>query len=67
LYAFGLLVLWLVPRMTWNLLALDIGLSAYILIGARFEERKLLREYGPAYADYMRRTPMLLPIKRKSV
>ena len=47
--------------MTWNLLALIVGLTAYIFIGAHFEERKLLLEFGDAYAEYRRQTPMLVP------
>lgn len=61
LYTCGLLLIWLVPTMTWNLLALAAGLTAYILIGIYFEDRKLLREFGPAYAEYRRRTPALIP------
>ena len=61
LYTCSLLLLWLVPTMTWNLLALAIGLTVYILIGIIFEESKLLREFGPAYAEYRRRTPGLIP------
>jgi len=47
--------------MTWNLLALIIGLTTYIIIGAYFEERKLLNEFGDAYAEYRQHTPMLIP------
>lgn len=61
LYAFGLVLLWLVPKMSWNVLALSLGLTAYLIIGAKLEERKLLREYGTDYEAYMRRTPMLFP------
>jgi protein-S-isoprenylcysteine O-methyltransferase Ste14 len=61
LYSCGLVFIWLIPIMTWNLLALLIGLSAYIIVGAYFEERKLLIEFGTAYADYRQRTPMLIP------
>jgi protein-S-isoprenylcysteine O-methyltransferase Ste14 len=61
LYTAGLVIIWLIPIMTWNLLALIIGLSAYIIIGAYFEERKLLMDFGDAYADYRRHTPMLVP------
>ena len=61
LYTAGLLFIWLMPRMTCNLLALNIGLTIYILIGALFEEQKLLREFGDAYAEYHRKTPMLVP------
>lgn len=61
LYTAGLVFIWLIPVMTVNLLAFNIGLSGYILVGAIFEERKLLREYGKAYAEYRARTPMLIP------
>lgn len=61
LYSAGLLFIWLVPIMTANLLALNLALSAYLIIGALFEERKLRREYGEAYARYQERTPMLVP------
>jgi len=65
LYSCGLIILWLTPLMSWNVLALVFGLTAYILIGIRFEERKLLAEFGQAYADYQRRTPALLPRLRR--
>ena len=61
LYTAGLVFIWLLPIMTWNLLALNIGLTAYIFIGATFEERKLLHQFGETYADYRHRTPMLIP------
>ena len=61
LYTAGLVFLWLAPVMTTNILALILGLSLYIYIGARFEERRLIHEFGQAYLDYQRRTPMLLP------
>jgi protein-S-isoprenylcysteine O-methyltransferase Ste14 len=61
LYLFGLLIIWLLPLMTWNILAFNLGATAYILIGIQFEERKLLKEFGQAYADYQRNVPMLLP------
>jgi protein-S-isoprenylcysteine O-methyltransferase Ste14 len=61
LYTAGLVVIWLLPIMTWNLLALNIGLTAYVFIGSYFEERKLLLEFGEAYSEYRNRTPMLIP------
>lgn len=61
LYTFGLLFIWLSPTLTWNTLALNLGLTAYILIGAKLEERKLLVEFGEAYRAYQKRTPMLVP------
>lgn len=61
LYTAGLIFIWLLPIMTWNLLALNLGLTAYVFIGAYFEERKLLLEFGEAYAEYCLHTLMLIP------
>jgi protein-S-isoprenylcysteine O-methyltransferase Ste14 len=61
LYFFGLVVIWLTPVMTANVLAFNAGATLYLYIGALFEERKLVREYGDAYSAYQRRVPMLLP------
>ena len=61
LYTAGLVFIWLTPVMTVNLLAMNTGLTIYIVVGALFEERKLLHEYGQAYADYCKNTPMLVP------
>jgi protein-S-isoprenylcysteine O-methyltransferase Ste14 len=61
LYATGLVILWLAPQMTVNRLVLITCLSLYLIIGAFYEERKLARDFGPAYAEYRSRTPMFLP------
>jgi methanethiol S-methyltransferase len=61
LYTAGLLFIWLTPQMTGNLLSLNIGLTIYIMVGAIFEERKLVRQFGEAYVEYQERTPMLIP------
>ena len=61
LYTFSLLFLWLTPTVSQNSLTVYIGSTLYILIGAYFEERKLLREFGEAYAIYKKSTPMLIP------
>lgn len=61
LYTFSLLALWLNPVMSVNNLTLYLGATAYIWIGAQLEERKLLREFGEAYAAYRAVTPMLIP------
>jgi protein-S-isoprenylcysteine O-methyltransferase Ste14 len=60
-YTAGLVFIWLLPIMTCNLLALNLGLTAYVYIGANFEERKLQLEFGESYSEYRQRTPMLLP------
>ena len=61
LYTAGLVFIWLIPIMTYNLLALNLGLTAYVIIGVYFEERKLLLEFGDANAEYRQKTPMLIP------
>jgi protein-S-isoprenylcysteine O-methyltransferase Ste14 len=66
LYTAGLVFIWFSPEMTVNRLALWIVFSLYILIGAYFEERKLLRDFGAVYAEYKARTPFLIPKISKS-
>ena len=61
LYTAGLVFIWLTPVMTTSLLALNIGLTIYLVLGAYYEERKLVREFGDAYTNYQQRTPMLIP------
>ncbi len=61
LYAAAFLLLWLAPVMTWNLLALDIGFSAYLLIGTIFEERKQVQQFGKEYEQYREQTPRIVP------
>ena len=61
LYTFGLLILWLSSCVSVNSFTVFLALTIYILIGIVFEERKLRREFGQAYADYKSATPMLIP------
>ncbi|HEX7542343.1 MAG TPA: isoprenylcysteine carboxylmethyltransferase family protein [Anaerolineales bacterium] len=61
LYAAGLAFIWLMPLMTFNVLAVNIALTVYVITGAYFEERKLRREFGQDYMDYMAITPMFIP------
>ena len=61
LYTANLIILWLTPEMTLNRLILWTIFSLYFVVGAAFEERKLLREFGQQYADYKAKTPMLIP------
>jgi protein-S-isoprenylcysteine O-methyltransferase Ste14 len=52
---------WAAPEMTAGHLLLAAGLSAYILIALRYEERDLLGVFGPDYENYRGRVGMLLP------
>jgi hypothetical protein len=42
-------------------LATAVWASAYLAIGARLEENRLLALYGASYRDYRRRVPSLIP------
>lgn len=61
IYTTMFVAMWLMPVMSWNLLALAIGVSIYNIIGARLEERKLSAEFGSAYDTYRKKTPFLIP------
>ena len=65
LYLFALILLWLTPVMTVNIATANVVIAAYFYIGSVFEERKLLVEFGEAYADYQRRVPRLIPRLRR--
>ncbi|MDE2200073.1 MAG: isoprenylcysteine carboxylmethyltransferase family protein [Rhodospirillales bacterium] len=60
LYLGLLLVLWGTATTPFALATASCA-TLYILVGIHFEERKLARLYGEAYAAYRRRVPMLLP------
>ena len=62
-YTLGFIIMWLLPWMTVNRLALIISTSIYMVIGAHLEERRMLREFGEEYAQYKQRTPMFFPGK----
>jgi len=61
LYTFSLLFIWFSPTVSQNSLTVYVGATLYVLAGIYFEERKLLREFGHAYAEYKQSTPMLIP------
>jgi protein-S-isoprenylcysteine O-methyltransferase Ste14 len=61
LYTFSLLFLWLTPTLTQNSIVVFLGATIYVLIGTWFEERKLIKNFGQAYAEYQLITPMLIP------
>ena len=61
LYTFSLLFLWLTPTLTQNSIVVFLGATIYVLIGTWFEERKLIKNFGHAYAEYQLITPMLIP------
>jgi len=61
LYTGGILVIWFTPVMSVNLLTLFTCLTIYLIIGARFEEKRMIHEFGNEYKKYQRRVPLLIP------
>ena len=61
IYTCMFLLVWMMPVMSWNILALSIGISVYNVLGAILEERKLINEFGQAYEEYRRSTPFIIP------
>ncbi len=61
LYAGFFLAFWATPAMTTGHLLLAAGLSVYMLIAIRLEERNLVDTFGADYVAYRETTPMLVP------
>jgi len=51
------------PIMTVSHLMFAAGMTVYILIAVRYEERDLAEKFGAVYEKYQESTPMLLPGK----
>jgi protein-S-isoprenylcysteine O-methyltransferase Ste14 len=67
-YFFGLVLVWAGDK-TLPLLVSTLAITIYLIVGSKFEERKLLALHGEAYRRYMERVPGLVPVpwKRLSV
>lgn len=62
IYAAFILILWSGPVWSLDRLILALPLTAYCVLGPRLKERRYLRRHGADYADYVSRTPALLPL-----
>lgn len=60
-YFFLLVILW-TQDLHFTQLIVYCLISAYLLIGSRIEERKLITHYGEAYQEYCRQVPGLFPL-----
>jgi protein-S-isoprenylcysteine O-methyltransferase Ste14 len=59
---FGVIVgIWATPTMTLTHLCFAILLTGYTVIGALFEEKDLIRDFGDDYRNYQKKTRMFIP------
>jgi protein-S-isoprenylcysteine O-methyltransferase Ste14 len=65
LYAGFFLAFWAAPQMSAGHLLFAIGMSAYILIAIRYEERDLTNLFGRDYENYRAGVGMLMPRFRR--
>jgi len=61
LYVGFFLAFWATPQMSGGHLLLAAGMSVYMLIGIRHEERDLVGLFGDEYEQYRSRVGMMLP------
>jgi methanethiol S-methyltransferase len=61
LYLGFFLAFWATPHMSYGHLLLSIGVSVYMLIAIRYEERDLVGLFGAQYVEYRARVGMLIP------
>ena len=61
LYSGFFLAFWATPHMSYGHLLLSAGMSAYMLIAIRYEERDLTDYYGEDYTAYRKNVGMILP------
>ena len=66
LYSGFFLAFWATPVMSYGHLLLAAGMSAYMLIAIRYEERDLVGHYGEDYVRYRQGVGMLTPRFRRS-
>jgi protein-S-isoprenylcysteine O-methyltransferase Ste14 len=59
-----LLAIWGQPIMPRELLMLNVGMTVYIVVAIRLEERDLVRVFGAEYARYRDTVPALIPFVR---
>lgn len=59
-YSLGLVLIW-TRDMDAAWLVSALAITAYLVVGSRLEERKLVAEFGEAYRAYQRRVPGLVP------
>lgn len=67
LYSGFVIAFWATPVMSWGHLLLALGMTGYMLVAIRYEERDLVGIFGKDYEEYRGRVGMLAPrIRRRA-
>jgi protein-S-isoprenylcysteine O-methyltransferase Ste14 len=61
LYSCMLVFFWSVPDISTDRLVFAVLWTAWVVVGATWEERDLVADFGESYRRYQQRVPMLLP------
>jgi len=61
-YAGGILIVW-ARNLDMGAILTNLVITAYFIIGALLEEKRMLAEFGEEYMGYRRRVSMLFPFK----
>ncbi len=56
-----LIAMWATPDLTAGRALFAAGMTAYILVGTRFEEKDLVRFFGETYRRYQKKVPAFFP------
>ncbi|MBI3524371.1 MAG: hypothetical protein HY066_07550 [Betaproteobacteria bacterium] len=63
-YSIALVLIW-TGNMNGPLLVTGLAITAYLFVGSKLEERKLIASYGESYRKYMAAVPGLIPLPWK--
>jgi len=61
LYLLSIVMIWSSPDLTSDRLLFNLLWTGWIIVGAFWEERDLVEEFGDSYREYQRRVSMLVP------
>lgn len=64
LYLLSIVMIWSFPDLTSDRLLFNLLWTGWIIVGAWWEERDLVEQFGDAYREYQQRVPMLFPATR---
>ena len=62
----GLLIVWLTPFMTVNLLIVYVLTTVYLYIGSLHTEKRLVSQFGDEYREYQKKVHRIIPRKMRS-